>query len=100
MKTLFAVIRVRGAAWDASKPLRAQEQWPEHATFMNHLAAVGFVVLGGPLGDEGHVLLAVDAADEAEIHARLAGDPWSHAGLLEVASIERWTILLEAGMEA
>jgi hypothetical protein len=32
--------------------MREQEGWPEHADFMNELAASGFIVLGGPLGDE------------------------------------------------
>ena len=66
--TYFAVRRVRGPAWNASLPMRAQTQWAEHAAFMNALAAEGFVVLGGPLG---------------------SGE--------EVLSVEPWTILLDAG---
>lgn len=99
MKTLFAVTRIRGPAWDAAKPLGEQEQWPEHAAFMNRLAATGFVILGGPVGEGGDVLLAVDAADEGEVEAELSADPWSRAGLLELKSIQRWAILLRAGEE-
>ena len=102
MKTLFLVTRIRGQAWDAGKPMNAQEQWSEHATFMNRLAADGFVVLGGPVGESGEVLLVVDADDEGEIQATLSRDPWSHSGILDVLdvkSIRRWTILLRAGEE-
>jgi hypothetical protein len=44
---------------------------------MNALAAEGFVVLGGPLGEGPEVLLIVDAPSEDAIRARLAADPWS-----------------------
>ena len=37
------------------------EQWDEHAAFMNALVDDGFVVLGGPLGDEGKILLIIKA---------------------------------------
>lgn len=97
MKTLFAVTRIRGQAWDPTKGMRSQEQWTEHATFMTQLAADGFVILGGPLGDEGKVMLVVDAANETEIESVLAQDPWTPSGIIAVQSIQRWTILLEAG---
>ena len=35
---LFAVIRTRGAGWNASQPLEGQSDWSGHATFMNALA--------------------------------------------------------------
>jgi uncharacterized protein YciI len=91
---LFAVVRTKGQAWDESEPLRAQAEWPEHAAFMDQLAANGFVVLGGPVGDNADVLLAVKAQDEEEIRRTLARDPWSTAGILDVKSIQPWTILL------
>lgn len=75
MKTLFLVTEIRGQAWDASQSMNAQKQWPEHATFMNCLAAEGSVVLGRPVGESRDVLLIVDAADEDEIQTTLAGDP-------------------------
>lgn len=99
MKTLFAVTRTRGAAWDPGKPMNAQARWSEHAAFMNGLAADGFVLLGGPIGDGGDILLVVAAADERTIHSTLARDPWSGSGLLEVHTIQRWTILLQAAAE-
>ena len=75
--------------------MREQALWPEHARFMNTLVAEGFVVLGGPLGDGEEVLLMIHADSEAGLRARLAADPWTEAGLLEVARVEPWTILLD-----
>lgn len=94
MAKLFAVVRSRGHGWDASKPLRAQSGWSEHAAFMDQLAADGFVVLGGPLGDTGDVLLAIKASDQEQIRSTLQQDPWSKTGILDVKSIQAWTILL------
>ncbi len=96
MPSYLAVRRVRGPAWDASRPLRGQALWDEHAVFMNALAAEGFVVLGGPLGDGAEVLLIVDADGEEAVRARLALDPWTTAGLLEVKSVEPWAVLLDS----
>jgi uncharacterized protein YciI len=96
MLSYLAVRRVRGPAWDASSPLRGQAGWAEHAAFMNALAAEGFVVLGGPLGDGAEVLLIIDADSEEIVRARLALDPWTEAGLLEVKSVEPWTVLLDS----
>ncbi|MDX6483815.1 MAG: hypothetical protein QOE95_1586 [Gaiellaceae bacterium] len=42
--------REPGPAWDAGSSMHEQEQWPEHAAFMEALVDDGFVVLGGPLG--------------------------------------------------
>jgi uncharacterized protein YciI len=97
MRRLFAVDRTRGPAWDAAKPMRAQHQWSEHAAFMDKLAADGFVVLGGPVGQEDRdFLFAVKATDEREIRSTLEQDPWSHSGMLELRTIRPWTILLES----
>ena len=93
---LFAVIRTRGAAWEPAKTMRSQRQWSEHASFMDHLAADGFVVLGGPLGDGPDVLLAISATDEGEVRFVLQQDPWSKSEILILKSIQPWTILLEA----
>lgn len=64
---------------------------------MNRLTAEGFVVLGGPVDESGDILLVVDAADESEIDTILSRDPWSQSGILEIKSIKRWTVLLQAG---
>jgi hypothetical protein len=90
----FVVTRARGPAWDHDLELDEQEGWAEHAAFMNALVADDFVVLGGPLGDGSRTLLIVDAPDDETIRARLAADPWVPMGLLVIASIERWEVLL------
>lgn len=90
----LAVTRSRGRAWDPSRELDEQERFAEHASFMNALVAEGFVVLGGPLDDQLSTLLIVDAPDEEAVRARLAGDPWSAMGLLEVTAVAEWEILL------
>ena len=94
MKPLFAVIRARGPAWDHSRPLEGQPEWPAHATFMNGLKAEGFVVLGGPLEGTSEVLLIVRAENDAEIRARLAADPWTASDLLRVARTAPWALRL------
>ena len=95
MVTYMAVRRVRGPAWNATVPMRSQALWSEHAAFMNALAAEGFVVLGGPLGTGEEVLLIIDAESQDTVRAQLGADPWSTAGLLDIARIEPWTVLLD-----
>lgn len=94
--TYFAVRRVRGPAWNRALAMRAQAHWAEHAAFMNGLAAEGFVVLGGPLGEGEEVLLVINSVGEDVVRARLAADPWSKSGLLEIWHVEPWTILLDS----
>jgi uncharacterized protein YciI len=95
MPTYLTVRRVRGPAWNAALPMRGQALWDEHAAFMDALAAEGFVVLGGPLGAGEETLLVIDSVDEDAVRARLAADPWSGSGLLEIRRVEPWTILLD-----
>jgi hypothetical protein len=92
----FAVIREGGRGWDPAKSLREQASWREHAEFMDALAADGFVVVGGPLGDGPRTLLIVNATEEGEIRRRLDEDPWTPMELLSIASVEPWQILLGA----
>jgi uncharacterized protein YciI len=96
MPTYMAVRRVRGPVWNPAVPMRDQAQWAEHAVFMNALAAEGFVILGGPLGAGEEVLLVVDSSSEHAVRRRLAADPWTGSGLLEIKSVEPWTILLDS----
>lgn len=96
------MIRRGGPAWDPSRPLREQDNWDEHAKFMDDLAEEGFVVLAGPVGDghlgqggsEHRVLLIFDADSESAIDARLDDDVWTSTGMLETVSVERWNVLL------
>lgn len=95
MPTYFVVRRRRGPAWNAALTMREQAGWGQHARFMNALAAEGFIVLGGPLGDGADVLHIVDAPSEDVVRTRFDGDPWTATALLEIARIEPWTILLD-----
>jgi uncharacterized protein YciI len=91
----FAVRLVHGPSWDTSRPIRAQDAWDEHAAFMDALVDHGFIILGGPVGDGKETLHVVEAADENQIKARLAGDPWTSAGLLQIGTIEPWALWLD-----
>ncbi len=91
------MIRKGGPAWDGSRPLREQDEWDEHARFMDALFDEGFLVMAGPLGDgapEHRVLLIFDADSESAIDARLAEDIWTQTGTLSTVSLERWNVLL------
>lgn len=98
MAGYYLVERAPGPRWDSARPRREQDGWDAHAAFMDGLAADGFVVLGGPVGEgDGDVaLLVVDAAGEEEVRARLAEDPWPDE-MLTTTSIRPWTVLLRRG---
>jgi uncharacterized protein YciI len=92
---IFHVVLSRsGPAWNRSRPLEEQSDWPAHAAFMDGLVADGFIVLGGPLADEHRVVHVVEAESEEAIRARLARDPWSESHL-QIESIDPWTIRLD-----
>jgi uncharacterized protein YciI len=97
--SLFAVIREAGRSWTAGG-IFEQPSVTDHAAFMNALADEGVVLFGGPLAgsEQGRVrvLLIVDADSEAEIHRRLADDPWVPTEQLATVSIEPWNILVGA----
>ncbi|HEX8033669.1 MAG TPA: hypothetical protein VF510_07465, partial [Ktedonobacterales bacterium] len=59
----YAVLRERGENWNVSLPMRQQEQWEEHAAFMDALADDGFVILGGPLGEGEEKFLLIITAE-------------------------------------
>jgi uncharacterized protein YciI len=84
-----------GSEYDLAKPLEDQSGWDRHADFMDALVDDGFIVLGGPLSDEFRVVHAVEAESVEAVRARLSQDPWSESHL-QVASIEPWTIRLDA----
>ncbi|MDQ1660126.1 MAG: uncharacterized protein QOJ68_106 [Blastococcus sp.] len=92
---VFTVTMVAGPGWDDARPRREQPGWTEHADFMDELVADGFVLLGGPIGNGDHVLLAVEAADEPEVAVRLRPDPWLETGQLVIGQIQSWTIWLD-----
>jgi uncharacterized protein YciI len=91
----FALTLVRGPNWDECREIREQDGWDEHAAFMDGLVEDGFLLIGGPVGDYRQTLHAIEASDADEVKRRVAGDPWVHAGLLEVGSIQPWSLWLD-----
>ena len=94
MQRPSVVLRTHGPAWDESRPLEEQTDWPAHATFMNALAAEGFVAVGGLLEGTSDTLLVVMAKDRSEIELRLSVDPWTRSGLLIVKNCWPWEVRL------
>jgi uncharacterized protein YciI len=92
--TFLVVLHRSGPEWDASRPLEDHSDWPAHASFMDGLVDAGFVVLGGPLGDEHRVVHVVEAESEDAIRATLADDPWSESHLV-IDTIDPWTLRLD-----
>lgn len=94
--SLFVVINEQGPSWDPAVPMREQEGWADHASFMNALVGEGLVVLGGPLkgGPRQRALLVLRAPDEAGLRARLSADPWMRSGVLELGELVPWELLL------
>jgi hypothetical protein len=92
----FAVRMVHGPGWDPARGIRDQDGWDAHASFMDELVAAGFVIIGGPVGDNAGALLLVEARDETEIRTRLSRDPWARAQLLQVGPIDRWQLWLDS----
>src|SRR4029453_8624307 len=95
MAMFHVVLLQAGPEWQSGRPMEEQSGWQEHAAFMAELVETGFIVLGGPVSDDGRVVHAVEAESEEAVRATWARDPWSGAPLV-VDSIEPWTIRLDA----
>jgi hypothetical protein len=61
---------------------------------MDALFMQDFVAFAGPLEGTRDALLIIRAKDEAEIHQRLADDPWVENGLLTFKSCWPWEVRL------
>jgi len=96
LKNTFIAISSAGPNRDQSKGTREQPFWDEHAAFIDQLVADGFVLMGGPLVDEGGALLIVNAEDEEQVREKLKNDPWFEHGILKLESIKRWQIFSDA----
>ena len=94
MPTYHVVLIRSGPSYDVDRPLEEQSGWAEHATYMDGLVNDGFLILGGPLSDEAHVVYVVEAGSEDEVRAMLARDPWSGSHLV-IDSVDGWTIRLD-----
>jgi uncharacterized protein len=95
---VFAVRTAKGPKWDASRGIRVQRGWDEHARFADGLVEAGVIVVGGPISsddDEDIALLMVEAVDEAGVRAAFADDPWTRMGVFRIKDIWPWTIWLD-----
>jgi uncharacterized protein YciI len=95
MKNTFLALSSAGPNRDPSKGTREQPFWDEHAKFIDQLVTDRFVLMGGPLVDEGGSLLIVNAKDEDEVREKLKNDPWAQRGILNLESVKRWQIFID-----
>ena len=95
MKNTFLAISSAGPNRDPSKSTRQQPLWDEHATFIDQLVAEGFILMGGPLVDEGGSMLILNADDENDVREKLKSDPWMKHGILKLESVKRWEIFID-----
>ena len=94
MRKPFVVRVDHGPAWDETRPLEQQDGWDAHAAFMDGLFAEGFVAFAGPLEGARAALLIVRAESDADVHVRLATDPWHRDGHLVLRECWPWEIRL------
>ena len=95
IKSTFLAISSAGPNRDFSKTTRNQAFWDEHAKFIDQLVDDGFILMGGPLVDEGGSLLVFNAEDENEVREKLKHDPWAERGILKLESVKRWEIFID-----
>jgi len=95
MKNTFVAISSAGPNRDLSKDTRQQTFWDEHAKFIDQLVDDGFILMGGPLEDEGGALLILNAKDENDVRKKLKNDPWFEHGILKLESVKRWQIFID-----
>jgi uncharacterized protein len=95
MKNTFVAISSAGPNRDFSKGTREQPFWDEHAKFIDQLVEEGFILMGGPLVDQGGAMLIVNAEDENEVREKLKDDPWAERGILKLESVKRWEIFID-----
>jgi uncharacterized protein YciI len=98
--SLYAVTREAGPSWTDGKGAFEQPAVNDHAAFMSRLADDGVVLFAGPLAgteqDRIRVLLIADADNEADIHRRLADDPWERTQRVVTTRVEPWSLLIGA----
>jgi uncharacterized protein YciI len=73
---------------------RRLEVRPAHREYLRGLHLDGRLESAGPWADDSGALLVYRVADRAEMDAILAGDPYTRAGVVEVASLREWRPIL------
>ncbi len=92
----FVLINEQGPSWVDRRPMREQDQWAEHAAYVNAAMYAGKILLGGPIGD-GHphrALLILSFETEAAVQSWIREDPWIRSGILRTHTLEPWDLLL------
>ena len=69
---------------------RRMEVRPAHREYLTELKSAGKLVAAGPFTDQTGALLVYDVADEAELRDILAKDPYTPAGVYELATLAEW----------
>ena len=95
MGSTFIVTSAAGSNRDHSRGAREQPYWDEHTAFIDQLVDEGFIVVGGPLPDEGGAVLVVRADSEEAVRDRLRHDPWYVHGILAPPNVRRWDIFVD-----
>lgn len=63
---------------------------PRHREYLAALQSQGKLYSSGPWADDTGALLIYEAADEAEVRALMAGDPYTEADTFANAQIKEW----------
>ncbi|GAA2666721.1 MULTISPECIES: YciI family protein [Actinosynnema] len=67
---------------------------PAHRDYLRELQERGVLLAAGPYADETGALLVYEAADEDELRAVLAADPYAPAGVVAEIRVHEWKALL------
>jgi uncharacterized protein YciI len=76
--------------FDASDNEARMQVRPAHRDYLASLKEAGKLIEAGPFVDESGALLIYDVADEAEMRDILAKDPYTPAGVYELATLKEW----------
>lgn len=95
MSNHYVLLSTAGPHRDRTKGTREQPYWDDHAQFIDRLVDQGFILMGGPLEDEGGAMLIVRAPTENEVRQTMQDDPWYVHGILRLQSIKRWEIFID-----
>jgi len=92
----FVLINEQGPAWIASRPMREQKEWTDHAAYVNSAMRSQNVIMGGPIGDGKHhrALLVLNFDSIVDVRIWIKEDPWIQSGVLRVHTLEPLDLLV------
>lgn len=71
----FLCTLIHGPVLDDARGIREQDDWTDHAAFMDRLVDEGLIIVGGPIGTGDHTAHLIEGESPRQIRARLADDP-------------------------